>query len=248
MPNERLRVALLEHGLTPELLGDQLGVDHKTVERWIAGRLPYRRYRFAVAASLGKDEAYFWPNALSREQATAASDSEVLTVYPHRSDVPGEAWERLFSSARTDIGVLVYAGLFLSENASLRKILAEKARAGVRVRMLLGDPDSPEVANRGADEGVGEAMAAKIRNALMLYKPLRRIDGLEFRFHQTILYNSIYIGDDELLVNTHVYGITAALAPVWHLKRVAGGEIASTYLESFDRVWETGVPIPGPGS
>jgi hypothetical protein len=197
---------------------------------------------------LGQDEAWFWPDALSREQVAAASVSEILAIYPHRSDVPREAWERLFAGARREIGVLVYAGLFLSEDAAVRKVLADQARAGVRVRILLGDPDSPQVATRGADEQVGDAMAAKIRNAMVLYKPLRAVPGLEFRFHQTILYNSVYIGDDQLLVNTHVFGVTAALAPVWHLKKVAGGEIASTYLESFERVWETATPVPGPGS
>jgi hypothetical protein len=88
-------------------------------------------------------------------------------------------------------------------------------------------------------------MAAKIRNALVLYRALRGTAGVEFRFHQTILYNSIYVADDQLLVNTHVYGLTAALAPVWHLRKVAGGEIAGTYLDSFERVWDTGVPLPG---
>ena len=129
----------------------------------------------------------------------------------------------------------------------LQRILADKAGAGVRLRFLLGDPDSAEVAQRGADEGVDDAMAAKIRNALAMYKPLRALDGPEFRFHRTILYNSIYFGDDQLLVNTHVYGVTAAGNPVWHLRKVPGGEIAATYLTSFERVWETGIPIPGPG-
>jgi hypothetical protein len=36
----------------------------------------------------------------------------------------------------------------------------------------------------------------------------------------------------------------AALAPVWHLRRVAGGEIAGTYLDSFERVWDTAAPLP----
>lgn len=36
--------------------------------------------------------------------------------------------------------------------------------------VFLGDPDSPQVAERGADQGVGDAQAAKIRNALVLYK------------------------------------------------------------------------------
>ena len=245
MPNERLRATLLERGLTPAALGDELGVDPKTVERWISGRTPYRKYRFAVAARLGVNERYLWPGALSKEQVAAASDSEVLAIYPHRSDVPREAWERLFKAAERDIGVLVYSGLFLAEDPVLQKVLAERARAGVRVRILLGDPDSPHVAERGADEGVDGMMAAKIHNVLVLSRALRGIDSTEFRFHRTILYNSIYRGDDHLLVNTHIYGVPAAGAPVWHLRKIAGGEIASTYLESFERVWDSAVPVPG---
>ena len=246
MPNERLRAALLEHGLTPAAMGDEIGVDHKTVERWISlGRIPYRRHRYAVAARLAVDEAYLWPDALAREQVAAASDSEVLAIYPHRSDVPRELWERLFNSAEREIGVLVYAGLFLAEDAAIQKILADKARTGIRVRVLLGDPTSPQVAERGTDEGIEDAVATKIRNVLVLYRALRSIEGTEFRFHQTILYNSIYRGDDQLLVNTHIYGLPAARAPAWHLRKVAGGEITGIYLDSFERVWDSAVPVPG---
>ncbi len=39
-----------------------------------------------------------------------------------------------------EIGVLVPAGLFLSEDAGIQKIVTEKAKAGVRVRILLGQP------------------------------------------------------------------------------------------------------------
>src|SRR5205814_628699 len=148
----------------------------------------------------------------------------VVAVYPHRSEVPRDLWGRLFAEAENEIGILAYGGLFLSEDSGIQRTLMQKARDGVRIRILLGDPESPAVAERGEDEGVGEAMRAKILNALVLYKPLRAIESAEFRFHSTILYNSIYRGDDELLVNTHIYGITAAVAPVWHFRRVAGGE------------------------
>jgi transcriptional regulator with XRE-family HTH domain len=245
MQNERLRAALLEHGLTPAALGEEVGVDPKTVERWVTfGRLPYRRTRYMVASRLGVDEAYLWPDALSKEQVVAASQSELLTVYPHRADIPRETWERLFSAAEREIGVLVYSGLFMAEDAVLQKILQDKASDGVPVRVLVGDPESPHVADRGADEGVPEAMAAKIRSALVQYRALRNSEGAEFRFHRTILYNSIYRSDDQLLVNTHIYGVPAARAPVWHLKKVAGGEIAATYFESFERVWESATPVP----
>jgi len=175
----------------------------------------------------------------------AVSESEIVAVYPHRSEVPRDVWEHLFSSAEEEIGVLVYSGLFLSEDARVQRILKAKAGAGVRVRMLLGDPDSQVVADRGADEGVGDATVAKVRNALALYRPLRSVEGVEFRFHRTVLYNSIYLADDQVLVNTHVYGVAAAQAPVWHLHKLAGGELTSLYLDSFERVWESGAPVEG---
>ena len=244
MANERLRAALLECGLTPYKLGDEVGVDHKTVERWIAGRIPYRKHRYIVSTRLGVDESYLWPGALPKEQITSASQGEILTIYPHRWDAPRETWKRLFSSAQQEIGVLVYAALFLAEDTGFQEILSQKARAGVRVRVLLGDPESPEVAQRGADEGIGEAVAVKIRNVLALYRSLRQVEGMEFRFHSTPLYNSIYRADDELLVNTHILGMPATRAPLWHLRKVAGGEMVSMYLESFEQVWDTGTPIP----
>jgi transcriptional regulator with XRE-family HTH domain len=244
MANERLRAALLQHGLTPYALAEKLGVDHKTVERWIGGRTPYRRHRYSIATELGVDEVYLWPDALSRDQVATASNSEIIAVYPHRSEVPRDDWERLFAGAEQDIGVLVYSGLFLAEERSVQRTLADKAKAGVRVRILLGDPDSPQVAQRGADEGVEDMMAPKIRHALVLYRPLREVDGVEVRFHDTVLYNSIYRADDQLLVNTHVYGCPAAHAPVWHLKKVPGGELASIYLESFEYVWDSATPAP----
>lgn len=82
------------------------------------------------------------------------------------------------------------------------------------MRILLGDPNSQVVADREDDEGVGDAMAAKIRNALPLYRPLRGVDGVLFRFHQMVPYNSIYVADDQLLVNTRIHGPAAAQAPV----------------------------------
>lgn len=42
MPNERLRAALLERGLTLDEPADSIDVDPKTVERWVTtGRTPY---------------------------------------------------------------------------------------------------------------------------------------------------------------------------------------------------------------
>lgn len=166
-PNERLRVALLERGMTPAQLAEAIDVDAKSVERWIAGRTPYRRHRYAAAAHLRVDEVYLWPDALSRDQVASASESEIIMIYPHRWVVPSDMWRNFFDNAEHEIGILVYSGLFLSDDAGIQRVLRKKAEAGARVRMLLGDPDSESVAQRGSDEGIDDTMAAKIRNAMV---------------------------------------------------------------------------------
>ncbi|MGH8950747.1 MAG: XRE family transcriptional regulator [Acidimicrobiia bacterium] len=243
MANERLRTALLRRGITPVELADVAGVDPKTVERWIGGRIPYRRHRYLVATRLQADESYLWPDALAPAEAADASESEILTIYPHRWAVPRDTWGNLFSAAEQDIGVLVYSSLFLADDTGMHALLARKAAEGVSVRFLLGDPDSPHVDTRGQDEGINEAMAAKIRNVIVLYRELRETEGVQFRLHSTVLYNSIYRADDELLVNPHVYGAPASQAPVMHLRRVAGGSMVRTYLDSFERVWSQARPL-----
>jgi transcriptional regulator with XRE-family HTH domain len=174
MANERLRALLLERRVTTAKLAEAVQVDAKTVERWIlAGRVPYRKHRYNVAAFFGVDEAYIWPDALDHDQVRSASESEIVAVYPYR-----------------------------------------------------------------------RAMPDKVRSALAMFRTLEPVPNVEIRLHGTILYNSIFRGDDQLFVSTHIYGVMANNAPFFHLHKVPGGAIASSYLESFERVWDEAEPLP----
>ncbi len=241
--NENLRRALLHARLREDDVAARLDVDPKTVRRWLEGRVPYPGNRAALADLVGADEADLWPEAGGPLAAHARPD-ELGTVYPHRWAIPRDTWARFFASAEQEIGILAYSALFLAEDAGLLGILAAGARAGVRVRIALGDPDSPRVAERGTEEGIGDAMPAKVRNALALFRPLSAVPKVEIRLHEAILYNSIYRADEQLLVNQHTYGIPAAHAPVLHLHRTAGGEMAHAYLASFERVWSAARRFP----
>ncbi|WP_252440985.1 XRE family transcriptional regulator [Pseudonocardia humida] len=196
-----------------------------------------------MSARLRVDESYLWPGALAGDQVASASESEIIVVHPHRWAVPRDRWGFLFDAAEQEIGILVYSGLFIADDPGMLSLLRRKAEQGVRVRILLGDPDSTEVAVRGAHEGIDDALASKIRNVVVLYQPLRDVPGVEIRKHATVLYNSIYRADGELLVNPHIYGTPAAQAPVIHLRQIAGGTLVSTYLDSFERVWSESRPL-----
>ena len=241
MVNDRLRDALLGARITYEELADKLGVNLKTVERWVSqARTPYPQFRHQIAVLVQKDEGWLWPHGYSRQRRGEITESEIVRVYPYRVDVPDELWARLFENATGSIGILVYAGFWLAEHhARLISLLKEKADDGVAVRILLGDPDCPQVALRGQEEDIGDAMAAKIRNVLRAYyRPYASHPGITIKLHSTTLYNSIYWFDDDMLVNTHAYGVPANFAPVLHLRHLSSGSLFQTYARSFDRVWD----------
>ncbi|WP_119726727.1 XRE family transcriptional regulator [Thermomonospora amylolytica] len=241
--NDALRRALADAGLSEDDIAARLDVDPKTVRRWVAGRVPYPRYRSELARLLETEETALWPRLKMSRPTVEQPGAEIIATYPHRASVPRQAWQHLFQSAEREIGILVYAGLFLAEDLGLLRVIADKAREGVSVRILLGNPDGPRIAERGTEEGLGDAMAAKIRNALVYYRPLREIDGIAIRQHDTALYTSIYRADDEIMINPHIYGVPAAQAPVIHLRKASAGDMASTYLDSFERVWSTAEPL-----
>ena len=239
MANERLRDALQSRGITPVRLADELGVDSKTVERWITkGRVPYPKYRHVVAAKLNERECYLWPSVVSGVKAEQVSGAEIVKFYPHRNFVPIDLWDRLFDSAVVCIDILVYVGMFMTEKPNLVSILSEKAARGVRIRLLFGDRDCDAVIQRSIDEGIGRnTISAKIDHALAHFQSLIAESDVEIRKHKTVLYNSLYRFDDEMIVNSHVFGKLASHAPAIHLRRLSAGDLFTMYTDSFDAVW-----------
>ena len=239
MANERLRSRITGARLTIAEVAAQVGVDPKTVERWIVlGRIPHRSHRWATASLLGTDEAYLWPELADERRTQAASTSELVTLYQPRGR-PRSVVAQLLEAAADRIDVLVYAGLFLPDGyPEIAKLLAAKAEQGTKVRLSLGDPDSDAVRRRGEEERIGDGLAARVRLGLLYLRDAIGTPGVELRFHATTLYNSIYRFDDDLLVNAHAYGAPAAHSPVLHLRRLPGGQLFDHYQASFERVWE----------
>lgn len=65
--NDALRVALGQTGYTIESLAERVGVDPKTVGRWLSeGRIPHGRHRASAAEALGRDVSDIWPDTSRR--------------------------------------------------------------------------------------------------------------------------------------------------------------------------------------
>jgi hypothetical protein len=68
-------------------------------------------------------------------------------------------------------------------------------------------------------------------------KPVLAVPGVQGRRHDQTVYNSMFLFDDDLLINTHVFGAAASHSPVMHLRRVDGGRLFGNYVDGFDRTW-----------
>ncbi|WP_447038275.1 XRE family transcriptional regulator [Streptomyces sp. DSM 118878] len=244
MQNERLRAVMAAGGWTYAALAKEVEVDPKSVERWVnLGRTPRRAKALEAAEALGEDVHALWP-ALRQARAARAISPELVGLYEQRADLPVSTFIDMMTQARERIDVLVYAAVFLHEAyPRLNDLLRERAAEGCAVRIAVGDADSPNVQARGQEERFGHGIESRCRLALMHYRPLIGVSGIEIRTHETTLYNSLYRADDQLLVNAHVWGVNAYGAPVWHLRRHGEGGMFDTYGQSFDAVWATAKPV-----
>src|SRR6266542_4574071 len=169
--NERLRCAMMRAKHDVESLASATGASSKSVRRWLSGKsIPYPKTRYRVAAALGEDESYLWPDVADR--ATLAG-AELVATYPRRTDVPKQMWTDLLRQTERSVDVLAFAGLFLAEEHSdWLPTMRSKAEGGVRVRLLLGHPRGKQLALRDVEQAIGGGVAGRVLAVLEHYRPL----------------------------------------------------------------------------
>ncbi len=238
--NQRLHDAMRQCGWTATDLAVKLGVDPKTVERWITtGRQPHRDSREQAADLLGVPAPLLWPDAMAPPNVL----SELVGIYRTRTELSPATVRSLLAGAHEHVDVLAFAALWLWDAVpGFAETMAAKAADGVKVRVCLGDPDSRAVRARGAEEGIGDGMAARCRIALDYAKPIAAVDPSAVRCSASTLYASFFRFDDDVLVNTHLWGNAACDSPVLHVRLGDNRGVAANALRSFERVWAGAQP------
>jgi len=244
MANDRLRTALTEAELTTEDLARKVEVDPKTVQKWLAGRTPHPRHRWAVAQLLEEHEEFLWPAARRGSTDGLGGAAEILAAFPHRASVDGSRWRRLIEQGDRQIDILGYTVYFLPQLVpELVDLLLEKCAAGCRIRMVLADPDCDQVRLRDEEEQEPITIVARIQTSLRAYEPLLACPSAEIRFQTAPLYNSVYRFDDEMFVTPHLYATPGHAAPLLHLRRLGPNGMFSRFASHFEGVWSDTKPI-----
>jgi transcriptional regulator with XRE-family HTH domain len=228
--NERLRGAMIDANMTLQGLADRLGVDVKSVERWIThDRTPHARNAHAAAKILGADPYRLWPRLERRHRARPTPRDELVTCYPTRGVVPADLWRSLLLGAVGRIDLAVSNLLWLADAVwDLHTVLADKAAEGVRVRLVV------------PAAGSAPATLADLFPSFPTAPNLRVIE-------HTALRSDVLRADDDLLVTTPVDGLMPVLAPVLHLRRLGPAPLTGSYLTALDHLCSTGTPARSTG-
>lgn len=80
-------------------------------------------------------------------------------------------------------------------------------------------------------------LSARADNSLLLFRALMEIEGIEVRTHSTTLYNSVYLTENRVFINHHIYGIPAARCPVVEVDRNNSLNPVEVYIRSFEVSW-----------
>ena len=241
--NHRLADAVRASGRSLDDLAADVGAHPKTLERWISsGRLPHASTRGKLAGLLGVPPPMLWPDV----PGGAYGVSELVGVYTTRNELSPSTVGSMLDATADHVDVLVYSGIWLGDTVPrfCDRVL-ERLRAGVAVRICLGDPESNAVHLRGQEEGSGDGIEGRCKIAIGYAKPLLDADSDAVRVSGATLYSSIFRFDDELFVNTHFWGNPACESPVLHLRSHSDGGIAANVVRSFERVWARAQPLAG---
>ena len=152
-PNS-FRARLAEADLTAEEFAEIVQVDPKTVQRWVAGRVPQRRHRAKVARALDSSPDVLWPDATATEAGELADDEsapqDVIASWGQADDEGAPDVAGFLGDGDGPVELLDGGGQLL-RSAGLVEALLVGVRAGTDVRVVTGPSIEPR---RLVDAGV----------------------------------------------------------------------------------------------
>lgn len=226
-------------------LANRAGCDERTIQRALNGATtPQLRVAESIATVLDCEPDEIWPRVGQNHLSPAALTAR---LFPSRAQIPADVWRDALAGTTSRIDFCVYGGTFLFDTVhGFLRLIRDAAARGVQVRIMVGDPGSTAVHQRGVEEGIGDALAGRCRLTLSRLAPIHDLDGVEIRTHSTPLYVSMFFMDDTLYANHHILGSPAGDNPVIVIPRDLDPEVWESYTNSFEHIWVGAHPAPYP--
>lgn len=243
MANDLLTTAIRDAGLDLDRVADIAGVDNRTVQRWLGGRVPHPRYRHLLAAHLGLEEHELWPETRRGRGKTALG--EITAAYPRRSDPDSPDWRALLRSAQQQVDMLGYSLAHVAQARQITKLLVEKARDGCRIRIALADPTAQPALAADQQQRPPGRLTNRIQDTQRRLTPLLSQPGIELRQHQIATSHTILRFDDHILLTIHLYGTPGFQAPLLHLRRQHDYGLFDQLTKHVEDVWQASQPLDG---
>jgi lambda repressor-like predicted transcriptional regulator len=241
----RLAEQMQKRHISTRDLATRAGCDERTIQRALDGTTtPQLRVAESIAVVLECEPDELWPRVGQDHLSRAAI---TVRLFPSRAQVPADVWRDALAATTSRIDICVYGGTFLFDTVhGFLRLIRDAATRGVQVRIVVGDPGSVAVHQRGAEEGIGDALAGRCRLTLSRLAPIHELDGVEIRTHSTTLYASMFFMDDTLYANHHILGSPAGDNPVVEIPRDLDPELWESYTNSFEHIWAGARPAPYP--
>jgi transcriptional regulator with XRE-family HTH domain len=225
LANEHLRTAITRAGLSLEEFGDIVGVDVRTVRRWIAGGTPFPRLRISAASALETTEHALWPGAVTPpaeppepEPPTPSALTDEIGGYPQARGTAAPNVRELLSSASSRVELIVASN---GDGEDLTRLLRAAVATGLPVRVIIGAP-------------------------VHAAEPLFDIDTIEMRASATREENVLLCADDQMLLVLISMRSVKDAAPVIHLRRRVDGGLFDRLVDEFDAKWLQAAQLTSP--
>lgn len=217
MAKDNLRQALKQAGIQPDELADIVGVDARSVRRWLSGITPRPRQRAKIAGALDTTEHQLWPDIVTAP-AAAPRPVDPVVGFASIGDLAAPDWKTLLREATEQIELVGSTLSPVLGTPGLPDLLAAKAKHGCQIRILTSN-SGPHL------------------------KPFLKRPGTQLRALAPTAHQTLYRFDDQLLLAIHLPGEDDQQAPLLHVRRAAPGGLFDRLADSCRQLWTDGRPI-----
>lgn len=211
MANDNLRQALDSAHIQPDDFAEQIGVDIRTVRRWLSGRPPYPRHRTKIAQALQIPEQALWPDL---PPPTHPQARDLITGYPSADSIGIPSPEGLIQAAGEQIDLLDHTLAEYLAPSGLTELLLTRASEGVLIRIMVAAP--------------GYHLA-----------PLLNQPGIEVRAVGLGEQQTVHRYDDDMLVTVPLAGNASEPPLLLHIQRRGSGGLFDRFASHYQDSWDT---------